>query len=279
MHRREYEVKHGIIKCDQRDAEREASDALWFLTEKPSFPICHLENDEHADNFGVYVIRNEKEYPLYVGKAEEMTLRARLREHARKIYGRKNIYLKNIKYTYLRVEANSHTLNPKLAAMLAMNITAKEKMFIEIGKIKGLLSWNSTGFGNHDQGAGRREQKPSPWDSDYPANDSIPLNVPSSGDVFNILYEARKSCPFLFKFPKQTQKGIAYVKLGKKTTAKEVSIEAAISLSRAEGRLWQATLLPEGILIYPEVREWQWGKRLWPNKKVMNNNVFSNSTL
>jgi hypothetical protein len=104
------------------------------------YPLRIDIGELHPDGKGVYALyEGGGTRPVYVGKTDKAgNVRKRLTEHAKKISGRRNISVTNIRFRYLVMESN----------WLAR---ACEEFMIEHYKPR----WQGSGFGSHVPGAGR----------------------------------------------------------------------------------------------------------------------------
>ena len=137
------------------------------------YPSVELPPTDPFDGVGVYTIHYQGDFPsyanmadeepIYVGKAEPRgrrqgrtghscqlpILHGRLREHAASLEAVNNLKLSDFRCRWL-------VLDP-------VWIGLTEQVLIAVYR----PIWNSVvdGFGNHDPGSGRRNQRRSPWDT------------------------------------------------------------------------------------------------------------------
>jgi hypothetical protein len=138
--------------CDQHNFFFEFDKAYThqLIQKFQASPEHQLTEDVAPPQKGVYgLYRNRK--LVYAGKALETTLKRRLAEHARKISGRKNIRLEEVKCRFLVIESDWF-------------VRAGEHALIESYE----PTWNKSGFGSHVPGRGRPGIKQSKWDQDFP---------------------------------------------------------------------------------------------------------------
>lgn len=123
------------------------------------YPIAELPPQSAFEGAGVYAIHYEGPFepyaaldaPIYVGKADRR-LHGRLVEHAASIDAARNIVLGDFGCRWLVLEP--------------VWITLTEQILIDQYK----PVWNQIikGFGNHDQGRTRTNQRRSQWDTVHP---------------------------------------------------------------------------------------------------------------
>ena len=117
------------------------------LEKSPAHPLAaHKAPPEK----GVYTLYRRKKL-LYAGKALKTSLRRRLAEHAKKIAGRKNIAVSEMRCRYLIIDSDWF-------------VRAGEHALITVYK----PAWNASGFGSHVPGRGRPGVRTSKWDREFP---------------------------------------------------------------------------------------------------------------
>ena len=158
------------------------------------YPPISLPPEQSFDGAGVYTIHYHgtfdayegmgDEEPIYVGKAENPgkrqgrqaskslspTLHRRLVEHAESIRRAENLDLRDFRCRWL-------VLDPVWIGLTEQVLIAKYRPI-----------WNVVvdGFGNHDPGSGRRNQKRSPWDTLHPGRQWATLLREGAYDVATI---------------------------------------------------------------------------------------------
>jgi hypothetical protein len=113
-------------------------------------PAHPLSEDAAPPEKGVYALYRHRKI-VYAGKALDTTLRRRLGEHTRKIAGRRNIELSEMRCRFLIIDSDWF-------------VRAGEHALIESYEPE----WNLSGFGSHVPGRGRPGIKRSRWDTDFP---------------------------------------------------------------------------------------------------------------
>jgi hypothetical protein len=196
---------------------------------------------------GVYVIY-EREVAVYAGKANDVA--ARLSEHYDKLRARVGIDIGTIGFKALLLDENWST-------------SANETLLIAKYKERGECRWNGAGFGPKDPGKERDTTRPSWFDATYPVRDDWPIaaNLPDHSTVGGILGLLKTELPFLLRYGKLGKGAALPVNLtGVPRTARAVLVRCAETL----GDGWQLTLLKYGLILYPTVKDFEYGERLYP---------------
>ena len=122
-----------------------------------SSPPLPLEDRVGPTDSGIYALYF-RDRLVYIGKAtkeltaSKRTLRARLAEHRRKIEGRKNITLAEMRCRYLTFDSEWWVVAAELAVMTHYK-----------------PEWNASGFGSKTPGVGRPgTHRVSRWDAQFP---------------------------------------------------------------------------------------------------------------
>lgn len=181
------------------DFKRVVVEAVNFLC---ASPVHFLPPTAPFEDAGVYAIyykgnfslyaklaeMNDKEFkqPIYVGKAvprgwrtsrntksSENSLYARLREHARSISHASNLIVEDFYCRFIILEREETDLISTVEADLIRRFRPLWNSFID-------------GFGNHDPGSGRYNQRVSEWDALHPGRPWVKKlkgEVPSISDI------------------------------------------------------------------------------------------------
>ncbi len=190
-----------------------------------------------------------------VGKAGN--LRNRLRDHYRKVSGRKNIDLKSLNFTCLSINKNWTALAP-------------EAQLIEHYKQNGGSIWNGRGFGPHDAGRGREERNDPPawFDGKYPIREDWPCSTiePGEWNINELLNRVKLDLPFLLRFERHKKKP--------HPDFTERSVVVPKSNMRIDGLLrlvaenlptgWQVTQFHSHVILYKELKKYKYGTTIWP---------------
>ncbi|WP_211257290.1 MULTISPECIES: Eco29kI family restriction endonuclease [Actinoalloteichus] len=190
---------------------------------------------------GVYQLYHREEL-VYVGKADQ-PLPSRIHQHLRKVSGRRNISLQDMKFTCLYVAEDFSALAP-------------ERLLIKTHRKNGLAIWNNNGFGNKDPGKRRDETlvKENHFDALYPIDVDRKISGLPSGkvEVGELLIEASKRIPYTFRYDK---KGHSKSFRGIVDSSDTLSIDQVFRLTTAAlPEDWQITILPGRAIMYPEPR-------------------------
>ncbi len=222
-----------------------------FAALEPAF--LNTENiAEVPSERGVYQLYHLEQL-VYTGKADN--LRSRLAQHRRKIAGRNNISLDDMKFKCLYMSANWVTLAP-------------EAQLIDLYTSQGTSTWNGGGFGPHDPGAGREERNdpPAAFDQQFPIRADWPCNSVASGEwpILDLLRTMKKELPFLLRFqqPSTDYEGVIITVPSTGMAATELLSLIATALPSG----WQATTFPSHMILYKKIRDFQYGTIIYPDR-------------
>ncbi len=199
---------------------------------------------------GVYQLYHLEQL-VYVGKAGKLP--TRLRQHMRKILGRNNINIAEMKFKCLWMSPNWVTLAP-------------EAQLIKFYGSQGTAIWNGNGFGPHDPGAGREERNkpPSAFDQKYPIRSDWPCGSITAGtwEALDILTRMKDELPFLLRFerPHIDYEGVLVTIPANGAAASDLLRLVAQSLVPG----WQATCFPSHMILYKRIRAFQYGAVIYP---------------
>jgi hypothetical protein len=187
---------------------------------------------------GVYQLYLCGEF-VYVGKAER-SLPSRLRNHLRKISGRRNIELVDIAFSCLYVAEDFSALAP-------------EQLLISHHKEIGGIPWNNNGFGNKDPGRQRDTTilKKGHFDLIYPIDLDIRIErlMPGEYTLTAFLRILKLDLPYNFRYaePDQSEPSTLEVQ------AHNLSADNAFHmLSKKLSGKWQIATLMGYVIMYPE---------------------------
>ncbi|WP_205326734.1 GIY-YIG nuclease family protein [Glycomyces sp. YM15] len=192
---------------------------------------------------GVYLLYLRGDL-VYVGKAAS-NLRARLGNHRRKLSGRSGIEPLDITFKCAYVDED-------------LDAAAPEKLLLKKYQTDGKIPWNNNGFGNKDQGRVRDQTmiKAGHFDIFFPINLDIQIELEKNDWVLGeLLARIASVTPYTFRYEKEKDSDLAREVLSKTTLSVEPSttvrraIEAALAAMPAG---WQATVLPNTLILYPE---------------------------
>lgn len=141
-----------------------------------------IENDMKS---GVYVLYLDAK-AVYAGKAEDVV--DRLRQHLRKLSGRKGIASHSVSYKALVLDENWST-------------SANENLLIDHFRGRGECEWNGAGFGPKDVGVNRDDYQPNRFDSQFPINTDIVIQgLEDRATLGGILKAMKKQLPYLLRY-------------------------------------------------------------------------------
>jgi hypothetical protein len=136
-------------------------------------------------NQGVYVV-HDGELPRYLGKADDV--HERLRQHLRKLSGRRNVEHGNIGYKALLLD-NS------------MGTAANEEILIRMYTAEHAGMWNGSGFGPKDPGKNRDTTEPGTFDREHPIVTDFGLDGIADQETVGTLFrKMRRGLPYVFRF-------------------------------------------------------------------------------
>ncbi|MFJ2496031.1 Eco29kI family restriction endonuclease [Streptomyces sp. NPDC093108] len=187
---------------------------------------------------GVYQLYLNDEF-VYVGKAEK-SLPARLRNHHRKISGRRNISLDEMTFSCLYVAEDFSALAP-------------EQLLISHHKGMGNIPWNNNGFGNKDPGRQRDNTvlKQNHFDVVFPIDLDRPIEGLSPGEttLHELLETVKADLPYNFRYGKLAEFKTRSVYVA----SAEMSADEVFELVSAEiPATWQITALMGYVIMYDD---------------------------
>lgn len=193
---------------------------------------------------------------VYIGKTDaEAGFKQRLTRHHFNVQHRKGLDPERVSFKAVRVFVFS-TFD--LETMLINYYTQELGIRPE---------WNTSGFGSNDPGHNREDQDPARFDVAYPVDvDREVLGLPvGEVNVLTVLLALKDALPYTFRFEADGT-GRGGWRLGHSDMRSLTVLMPAIpSTSRAVIQLcldamgpdWQATVLPNRVIIYKEVRTYR----------------------
>ena len=189
---------------------------------------------------GVYQLRHRGQ-TVYVGKAED--LRLRLRQHRRKISGRKNIAIADMSF-------GSLSIHPNWAAY------APEDTVIRHYQEQTLSPWNGMGFGNHDPGRNRdMTVHPSDgWDYQYPIDENFLCEWLEAREWNGeeLLKAFKVGLPYLLRYQRTDDVRPDYETAAIMVPEPHMSAESLLRHIAQQLNGWQATRFPSHMILYKE---------------------------
>lgn len=185
---------------------------------------------------GVYQLYLNGEF-VYVGKADR-SLPVRLRNHLRKISGRRNISLDEMAFSCLYVAEDFSALAP-------------EQLLITHHKGMGNIPWNNNGFGNKDPGRQRDHTIPNRFDVKFPIDLDRPVGGLSPGEttLHEFLEAIKAALPYNFRYGSSAEFKTHSVHV----PTDEMTADQVFQLvSAAIPATWQITALKGYVIMYDD---------------------------
>jgi hypothetical protein len=189
---------------------------------------------------------------VYIGKTDaEAGFRNRLFRHYFNIQHRKNLDIAAVTFKAVRIFVFS-------------NFDLETMLIGEYEKRAGRPTWNFSGFGSNDPGRNRESQDAAKFDIDYPVDidHTIQFLTPGIHDLLNIILRLKRGLPYLFRYDTQgrnftrghpdMEAGTVQISDGPITTRNAlIGILAALPIG------WQATILPNRVILYKEEKAYR----------------------
>lgn len=191
-----------------------------------------------AERPGVYRLYLKDDF-VYVGKAD-VTLPGRLRNHLRKLSGRRGIDLNDVSFSCLYVDEDFSAL-------------ALERLLINQYRGTGSIPWNTNGFGNNDPGR-RRDSTilgENHFDVMYQIDLSKTINDIGPGEfsLFNFLRIIKSRLPYGFRYDEPPGSRLKMVA----SPAVHLSADEAFRIvAAAIPDSWQITALMGYVIMYED---------------------------
>ncbi|MFG3496228.1 GIY-YIG nuclease family protein [Streptomyces sp. NPDC047928] len=187
---------------------------------------------------GVYQLYLNDDF-VYVGKADK-SLPTRLRNHLRKISGRRNISLGQMTFSCLYVAEDFSALAP-------------EQLLISHHKGMGNIPWNNNGFGNKDPGRQRDSTvlKQNHFDVVFPIDLDRPIEGLSPGEttLHELLETTKTGLPYNFRYGKSAEFKTRSVHV----PSADMTADEVFRLVSAEiPARWQITALMGYVIMYDD---------------------------
>ena len=220
-------------------------------------PLDEPRIDSLGNEQGIYLLYH-KGTPVYVGKAS--SLPKRLRDHRRKIAGRKSIALADVAFKCLYVHPNWTALAPEAALI---------RYFKAAGN--GECAWNGNGFGPHDPGRDREttDKSPDGFDAQYPIREDWECDWVEAREwnCRELLLSLKGNLPYLLRYQVLDENRyraghpdyndvVMLVPHANMTAAKLLGLIARCLPG------WQATAFPSHMILYKENQAYRHGQVL-----------------
>ncbi|MFD0272678.1 Eco29kI family restriction endonuclease [Kitasatospora sp. NPDC059646] len=199
-------------------------------------PLADENLAQLDDRPGVYQLYLDGDF-VYVGKADK-TLPGRLRNHLRKLSGRRNIDLADVAFSCLYVAEDFSALAP-------------EQLLISHHKEMGNIPWNNNGFGNKDPGRQRDSTilKNNHFDVVFPIDLDRPVEglVPGDTSLHAFLKALKGGLPYNFRYAEPPRSKSSFVTVPHGGLSAN---DAFRMLSEALPEAWQVAALMGYVIMY-----------------------------
>jgi hypothetical protein len=180
---------------------------------------------------GVYLV-HEGALPKYLGKADNV--HDRLKQHLRKLSGRRNIVQAEVGYKALLLDKS-------------MGTAANEEILIRLYEAEHDAMWNGSGFGPKDPGKERDTTAPSAFDRDHPIiTDFAVTNVEDHETIRTLFVKMKRDLPYVFRYEVGAARNTA-VDLTDLPRNAEALLRAAM---RVLPLGWHSAILSYGMVVY-----------------------------
>jgi hypothetical protein len=209
------------------------------------------------ESAGVYQLYHIQSL-VYVGKTEK--LRRRLEEHHEKISGRRNIELRDMRFTCLSVSSGIHAVS-------------ESSLIDHFKSVPGSCAWNGNGFGPHDPGREREttDKPPDGFDAQFPIREDWPCRGIAAGkwNCNDLLQAMKNQLPFLLRYEVAHKNRLKeghpdYNKVALHVPKTGMPASALLRLIARNVPRWQATRFPSHFIFYKEHRQYKHGTLIWP---------------
>ncbi|MEU1757376.1 Eco29kI family restriction endonuclease [Micromonospora matsumotoense] len=204
---------------------------------------------------GVYELFVDGER-VYVGKAAK-SLNARLGQHLRKLSGRSNIDLADIRFVCTYVDED-------------LDAAAPERLLIKQYRASESVPWNTNGFGNKDPGRNRDNSvvKAAHFDAIYPIDLQHHVALASEVQTLEgVLDAAKAALPYLLRFDNSSAARRVYRNGTVMLPSRPLPVtDLATSLVAALPLGWQLTALPGYLILYQETRAYESALGWWRSR-------------
>lgn len=188
---------------------------------------------------------------VYVGKTDAKAgFRQRLSRHYRNVQHRKNLDPSAVSYKAVRV--------------FVFNTFDLEDMLISGYSRKADIrpDWNFSGFGSNDPGHRRENQNPAEFDLRHPVDIDRTIDIvkPGEHEILHTMVRLKEALPYTFRYETDDEGAQAWRSGHADMRGRCATIGAAAQTTRsiliaclsALGPEWQATVLPNRVIIYRE---------------------------
>ncbi len=193
---------------------------------------------------------------VYVGKTDAQAgFRERLTRHSRSVQHRRGLDPDRITF--------------KAARIFVFSTFDLETMLIEeFTRIEGRRpTWNFSGFGSNDPGRNREDQKPAPFDGEFPIDIDREVTLLPRGphDVLEAIMALKAGLPYLLRYESDGTGRGAWRGGHRDMMFRTITVPDGPVTVRALFTLildalpsgWQVTVLPSRVILYHETRDYR----------------------
>lgn len=253
-HPRGATVGYGEFELDIPKVMRDQLPAFFAaLPAEPLSPDAVQRIPEGAQ--GAYLLYLD-ETLVYVGKTDAQAgFRERLTRHARSVRHRRGLDPARITF--------------KAARIFVFSTFDLETMLIEeFTRLEGQRpAWNFSGFGSNDPGRNREDQKPAPFDSEFPIDidREVAILPPGTHDVLEAVMALKAGLPYLLRYESDGTGRGAWRGGHRDMMFRTITVPEGPVSTRALFNLilaalpggWQVTVLPSRVILYREKRDYR----------------------
>ena len=250
-------INRAPVRPSSNSASRERCGINWrTLDALEPVPLAQDQLDRLENRPGVYELYLNgglREHRVYVGKAN-MPLPSRLGEHLRKLSGRINLNIEDIRFKCLYVDEDLDAASP-------------EKLLIKIYRADGTSPWNNSGIGGKDPGHNREDTvvKRKHFDARYPVHPGqVVANLKlGSQSLYPLLKDVKAKLPYLFRFEEKKVRR-DHRDTPVPVTSNALAMRDIIRLAlEALPEGWQATAMPGRVILYDEIVDYRSANMFW----------------
>jgi hypothetical protein len=203
-------------------------------------PLSATNIHRLKEKAGVYQLYLNGEF-VYVGKADK-SVPDRLKNHLRKLSGRRGISLSDVTFSCLYVAEDFSALAP-------------EQLLINHHKGLGKIPWNNNGFGNKDPGRNRDSTilKANHFDMIYPIDLEYVIEglTPGPNTLHRLLDQLKSALPFNFRYKSSLDFKTCFVEVPRS----RMKADEVFRLISAElPAQWQIVALMGYVIMYDDAQ-------------------------
>ncbi|MFC9602343.1 GIY-YIG nuclease family protein [Streptomyces niveus] len=210
-------------------------------------PLSTRALEELERRGGIYQLHHGDQF-VYVGKADK-NLPQRIGKHLRKISGRKDISIDEMRFSCLYVDEDFPAVAP-------------ERLLIAKYREKGQIPWNTNGFGNNDPGRRRDDTviKVNHFDVQHPIDLDLIIHGVKTGNTSlrQFLANIKKRLPYNFRYATKVLGTMG----DREVSVPDVELSTGDLFSLVANTItdqWQIAVLHGYVIMYPE------GERDYPS--------------